>query len=42
MPVPAHSDTLKARLRALPDGPGVYLMKDRLGRIIYVLSLIHI
>ncbi len=27
---------LKAKVRALPDGPGVYLMKDRLGRIIYV------
>ncbi len=36
MPAPAHSDTLKAKVRALPDGPGVYLMKDRLGRIIYV------
>ena len=27
---------LRAKVRALPDGPGVYLMKDRLGRIIYV------
>jgi excinuclease ABC subunit C len=27
---------LLAKVRALPDGPGVYLMKDRLGRIIYV------
>lgn len=36
MPAPAHSDDLKAKVRALPDGPGVYLMKDRLGRIIYV------
>ncbi len=36
MPEPRHSDTLKAKVRALPDGPGVYLMKDRLGRIIYV------
>src|SRR5882672_1099963 len=36
MPAPAHSDVLKAKVRALPDGPGVYLMKDRLGRIIYV------
>jgi len=27
---------LKAKVRALPDKPGVYLMKDRLGRIIYV------
>jgi excinuclease ABC subunit C len=36
MPAPAHRDVLKAKVRALPDGPGVYLMKDRLGRIIYV------
>ena len=28
--------TLKEKLRRLPDKPGVYLMKDRLGRIIYV------
>ncbi|HEY8995129.1 MAG TPA: excinuclease ABC subunit UvrC [Lacunisphaera sp.] len=27
---------LKEKVRALPDTPGVYLMKDRLGRIIYV------
>jgi len=27
---------LKAKVRELPDRPGVYLMKDRLGRIIYV------
>jgi len=27
---------LKEKVRALPGGPGVYLMKDRLGRIIYV------
>ncbi|HVU16884.1 MAG TPA: excinuclease ABC subunit UvrC [Candidatus Didemnitutus sp.] len=27
---------LKEKLRALPEKPGVYLMKDRLGRIIYV------
>jgi excinuclease ABC subunit C len=36
MPAPAHREQLKAKVRALPDGPGVYLMKDRLGRIIYV------
>jgi excinuclease ABC subunit C len=36
MPAPAHSDTLREKVRALPDHPGVYLMKDRLGRIIYV------
>jgi excinuclease ABC subunit C len=28
--------TLKQKVRSLPDRPGVYLMKDRLGRIIYV------
>jgi excinuclease ABC subunit C len=28
--------TLKAKLRALPDKPGCYLMRDRNGRIIYV------
>jgi excinuclease ABC subunit C len=27
---------LKEKVRHLPDKPGVYLMKDRLGRIIYV------
>jgi excinuclease ABC subunit C len=27
---------LKEKVRRLPDKPGVYLMKDRLGRIIYV------
>ena len=30
------SADLKEKVRALPDTPGVYLMKDRLGRIIYV------
>jgi len=30
------ASTLKEKLRRLPDKPGVYLMKDRLGRIIYV------
>lgn len=30
------SSDLKAKVRALPDKPGVYLMRDRLGRIIYV------
>ena len=28
--------TVKEKVRQLPDKPGVYLMKDRLGRIIYV------
>jgi|UniRef100_UPI00404B4F0E excinuclease ABC subunit C len=35
MPADA-SLNLKEKVRALPDRPGVYLMKDRLGRIIYV------
>ena len=35
MPAP-ESPTLKEQVRRLPDRPGVYLMKDRLGRIIYV------
>ena len=30
------SPNLKEKVRRLPDKPGVYLMKDRLGRIIYV------
>ncbi len=35
-PVATASIDLKEKVRALPEGPGVYLMKDRLGRIIYV------
>ena len=35
MPAPAPVN-LKEKVRHLPDKPGVYLMKDRLGRIIYV------
>jgi excinuclease ABC subunit C len=35
MPAPNPSK-LKEKVRHLPAGPGVYLMKDRLGRIIYV------
>ena len=31
-----QSVTLKEKVRQLPDRPGVYLMKDRLGRILYV------
>ena len=31
-----RSSALKEKVRHLPDKPGVYLMKDRLGRIIYV------
>lgn len=38
LPVGAVEDPvdLKEKVRALRDAPGVYLMKDRLGRIIYV------
>ncbi|MDI1319419.1 MAG: excinuclease ABC subunit UvrC [bacterium] len=36
MPAVPRSELLREKVRALPDGPGVYLMKDRLGRIIYV------
>lgn len=32
----ADDSSLKAKVRALPRKPGVYLMKDRLGTIIYV------
>src|SRR5580698_8180252 len=32
----AVSLTLKEKVRRLPDRPGVYLMKDRIGSIIYV------
>ena len=32
----SEPSTLKEQVRRLPDRPGVYLMKDRLGRIIYV------
>ncbi|HEX2854351.1 MAG TPA: excinuclease ABC subunit UvrC [Opitutaceae bacterium] len=35
MPV-SEQLNLKEKVRRLPDKPGVYLMKDRLGRIIYV------
>lgn len=35
MPESTSSD-LKDRVRRLPDKPGVYLMKDRLGSVIYV------
>src|SRR5579863_8214627 len=40
MPAPdldsAVPQTLKEKVRRLPDRPGVYLMKDRVGRILYV------
>ena len=34
MPPPSHN--LKAKVRDLPNKPGVYLMRDQLGRVIYV------
>lgn len=35
--MPDHEPTtLKEKVRRLPERPGVYLMKDRLGRILYV------
>ena len=34
MPPPSHN--LKGRVRDLPNKPGVYLMRDKLGRVIYV------
>lgn len=43
MEMPEHSnatterhDAIKAKLRRLPGGPGVYLMKDRFGSVLYV------
>ena len=36
---------LRSLLKALPETPGVYLMKDAQGRVLYIgkaLSLIHI
>jgi excinuclease ABC subunit C len=33
---PAASDPLQRKLDALPDGPGVYLWKDRAGEVLYV------
>jgi len=30
------SEKVKAKLAALPDKPGVYLMRNRQGRIIYI------
>lgn len=31
-----HSESLREKVRALPHTPGVYLMKDRLGGVIYI------
>ncbi len=29
-------ETLKSKVRELPDSPGVYLLKDRVGRVLYI------
>ena len=34
--MPNLSETLRAKIAALPDTPGVYVMRDRSGRVIYV------
>jgi excinuclease ABC subunit C len=34
-PITERPDYLKERLKALPETPGVYLMRDALGRVIY-------
>ncbi|OIO60367.1 MAG: excinuclease ABC subunit C [Verrucomicrobia bacterium CG1_02_43_26] len=31
-----HSETLRQKVRKLPHSPGVYLMKDRLGCVLYI------
>ena len=31
-----HSSEIKKRLAELPDRPGIYVMRDRLGQVIYV------
>ncbi len=33
---PSHTETLRERIAALPTTPGVYLMKDAEGRVLYV------
>src|SRR5580693_10381244 len=36
LPIEAGGTELRERIRSLPTGSGVYLMKDALGRVIYV------
>lgn len=36
IPAESESSALREKIRQLPTGPGVYLMKDSLGRVIYV------
>src|ERR1700726_4555401 len=33
---PRDSDTLAARIRELPDRPGIYIFKDAAGKVLYV------
>ncbi len=33
---PMSPESVKSKVRDLPNKPGVYLMRDRLGRVIYV------
>src|SRR5438093_1394423 len=33
------SETIRRRLRAVPDSPGVYLLRDQVGQVIYVGAL---
>ncbi len=33
---PSSGETIKEKLRTLPHAPGVYMMKDRLGSVLYV------
>ena len=35
-PTQAGTETLKKKIAALPRGPGVYLLKDANGRVLYV------
>src|SRR5207247_3372141 len=35
-PMAVASETIRRRLRAVPDSPGVYLLRDRSGLVIYV------
>ncbi len=35
-PAPREKADLKGKLREVPHKPGVYLMRDRLNRVIYV------
>lgn len=35
-------ETLKAKVRDLPDSPGVYIMRDRVGKVIYVGKAKHL